>query len=239
MDEFKKYIQSQRELVEKEIPNPSVWEAVRASIEVPVKPIRFRNWAIAASLILVTGTSILFWNQSKETKTSIVKTQQKINGTHSTIDSFEIVEKTIPIAGKNQKNKPNPIPAASIITTIHTVHELSEVDQTKLSSLEASFKQVINMQKARISTTPLYAESPNYFSAFYLQLHQIEKDEKQIAVYIKNNGMSDELLEQLINVYQHKLNLLKQLQIEIQKLNSRYKQNRPAIDTLKTYFLNL
>jgi hypothetical protein len=105
--------------------------------------------------------------------------------------------------------------------------------------MEASFTQVINLQKARISTTPLYAESPVYFSEFHNQLQQIEKDEAQIKSYIQKNGMSDELLEQLINVYQQKLNMLKLLQTEMQKLNSRFKQNRPAVDTLKTYFLNL
>jgi hypothetical protein len=67
----------------------------------------------------------------------------------------------------------------------------------------------------------------------------MEKDEAQIKSYIQKNGMSDELLEQLINVYQQKLNMLKLLQTEMQKLNSRFKQNRPAVDTLKTYFLNL
>ena len=67
----------------------------------------------------------------------------------------------------------------------------------------------------------------------------MEKDEARIKSYIHKNGMSDELLDQLINVYQQKLNMLKQLQKEMQKLNSRYKQNRPVIDTLKTYFLNL
>ena len=67
----------------------------------------------------------------------------------------------------------------------------------------------------------------------------MEKDEARIKSYIHKNGMSDELLDQLINVYQQKLNMLKQLQTEMQKLNSRYKQNRPVIDTLKTYFLNL
>jgi cell division septum initiation protein DivIVA len=51
--------------------------------------------------------------------------------------------------------------------------------------------------------------------------------------------MTDELLDQLINVYQQKLTMLKQLQNEMQKLNTRYKQNRESIDTAKTYFLNL
>lgn len=108
-----------------------------------------------------------------------------------------------------------------------------------MASLESSFTQVINLQKARISTTPLYAESPSYFKDFKLQMQQMEKDEKQIKAFISKHGMTDELLDQLINVYQQKLTMLKQLQNEMQKLNTRYKQNRESVDTAKTYFLNL
>ncbi len=53
---------------------------------------------------------------------------------------------------------------------------------------------------------------PSYFKDFKLQMQQMEKDEKQIKVFISKNGMTDELLDQLINVYQQKLTMLKQLQ---------------------------
>jgi glutamate mutase epsilon subunit len=85
----------------------------------------------------------------------------------------------------------------------------------------------------------MYAESPEYFDDFKIQIKQMERDEKVIKSDIAKRGMSDQLLDQLINLYQQKLNTLKQLQIEMNKTNNRYKQNRAPVDPVKTYFLNL
>ncbi|MEN9600318.1 MAG: hypothetical protein RL596_2642, partial [Bacteroidota bacterium] len=110
---------------------------------------------------------------------------------------------------------------------------------SSIQTLEANFTQVINLQKARISTMPMYAESAAYFSDFKVQLKQMDKDEVQIKMDISRKGMNDELLDQLINLYQQKLNILKQLQLEMNKTNNRYKQNRGAVDTVRTYFLSI
>ena len=237
MDELKKYLQSKKDQLESDGPSEKVWEGILDSINVPVKSMLLRNWSIAASVIVLAGIGILLLNRSNQNTTPIVSSTIKEIAPSNLADKDSKTK--IVSVDKNEITKPLNFPAASPITTIHTIQELNSRDESKLSSMEASFTQVINLQKARISTTPLYAESPIYFSEFNIQLHQMEKDEAQIKTYIKKNGMSDELLDQLINVYQQKLNMLKQLQTEMQKLNSRYKQNRPAVDTLKTYFLNL
>ena len=237
MDELKKYLQSKKDQLESDGPSEKVWEGILDSINAPVKSMLLRNWSIAASVIVLAGIGILLLNRSNQNTTPIVRSTIKEIAPSNLADKDSKTK--IVSVDKNEITKPLNFPAASPITTIHTIQELNSRDESKLSSMEASFTQVINLQKARISTTPLYAESPIYFSEFNIQLHQMEKDEAQIKTYIKKNGMSDELLDQLINVYQQKLNMLKQLQTEMQKLNSRYKQNRPAVDTLKTYFLNL
>ena len=85
----------------------------------------------------------------------------------------------------------------------------------------------------------MYAESPAYFNDFKIQIRQMEKDEKVIKSDIARRGMNDGLLDQLINLYQQKLNILKQLQTEMTKTNNRYKQNRGPVDSAKTYFLKL
>jgi hypothetical protein len=237
MDELKKYLQSQKDQLESDGPSEKVWEGILDSINAPVKSMLLRNWSIAASVIVLAGIGILLLNRSNQNTTPIVRSTIKEIAPSNLADKDSKTK--IVSLDKNEITKPLNFPAASPITTIHTIQELNSREESKLSSMEASFTQVINLQKARISTTPLYAESPIYFSEFNIQLQQMEKDEAQIKTYIKKNGMSDELLDQLINVYQQKLNMLKQLQTEMQKLNSRYKQNRPAVDTLKTYFLNL
>jgi hypothetical protein len=85
----------------------------------------------------------------------------------------------------------------------------------------------------------MYAETPEYFKDFKLQLKQIDKDEKGIKSDITHNGMNSELLDQLINLYQQKLSLLKQMQLEMNKTNNRYKQNRAQVDSTKSYFIKL
>ena len=242
MDEFKKYLLVQKETLESDEPSEKVWSGIRSSLEAPAKSIPIQKWAIAASLILLVGLGILIFNRSYRTESHIVKSthQEIIPPVREEKDSIiKKVETALATAENKQLNKQKNYPAASPITTIHSVNELNEADQSKINLMEASFTQFINLQKARISTTPIYAESPNYFKDFHLQLQQMDKDEIQIKSYIQKNGMSDELLNQLINVYQQKLNMLKLLQTEMHKLNSRYKQNRPAVDTMKTYFLNL
>ena len=108
-----------------------------------------------------------------------------------------------------------------------------------LHDIESSFTQVINLQRSRISNTPMYTETPDYFKDFTIEIRQMEKDEKLIKSDIAKRGMTDELLDHLINLYQQKLNTLKQLQIEMNKTNNRYKQSRGPVDSVKTYFLNI
>jgi len=45
----------------------------------------------------------------------------------------------------------------------------SEVETT-LQSLESSFINIINLQKAKISATPLYTEGPGYYNDFVSRL---------------------------------------------------------------------
>ena len=110
---------------------------------------------------------------------------------------------------------------------------------TALNQIENTFTQIINLQKAKVNTTPLNAESPGYFNDFTIEMKHMERDEQTIKKDISKTGLTDELLDQLIKVYQQKLNMLKQLQIEINKTNNRFKQNRSPEESTKTYFLDI
>lgn len=110
---------------------------------------------------------------------------------------------------------------------------------TALSNMESGFTQIINLQKGKISTTPMYAESASYFNEFKAQINQLEQEEKQIKKEIAKKGLTDQQLDQLINLYQYKLAVLKQLQLEMNKTNNRYKQNRGPVDSTHAYFINI
>ncbi len=248
MDELKKYLQSHRDQLGSEEPSDQVWMGIKDTIA-PAKII-FMNlmtrWIVAASVILLAGIGIWQNYQPSKTTEPLVKQVPSIEHAEPSSASSNIIDtisKSITAALKVPEKKlaenRRTFPSATPITTIHTVNELSNADESKMEMMESSFTQVINLQKARISSTPLYAESPSYFKDFPLQMKQMEKDEKQIKIDIRKNGMNDQLLDQLINVYQQKFNMLKLLQTEMQKLNTRYKQNRVAVDTVKTYYLHL
>jgi hypothetical protein len=112
-------------------------------------------------------------------------------------------------------------------------------EMASLASIENSFNQIINLQRARINTTPLKAESPAYFEDFSVEIVQMEKEEHTIKREIKKHGLTNELLNQLINIFQQKINVLKQLQKEMQKTNNRYQQGRTPIEASKVYFLSI
>ena len=57
---------------------------------------------------------------------------------------------------------------------------LSKDVLASLASVENGFTQVINLQRGKISTTPMYAESAAYFNEFKMQIQQIESDEKKL-----------------------------------------------------------
>ena len=85
----------------------------------------------------------------------------------------------------------------------------------------------------------MYAESAEYFKDFNTQIKLMEKEEKNIKSTIAKHGINNDLLDQLINLYQQKLTVLKQLQLEMNKTNNRFKQTRGPIDTTRTYFLSI
>ncbi len=243
MDELKKHIQQHRDELDLEEPRPAVWYAVKDRLEAN-KPASKTNvvmmatrWAVAACLLLLAGIG---WNYlMKEPiaqKPIMVQAQKELQKTLPQVPASEINQ-------TEKESKP-------FIVKTHSAKKLSEINETPLpyismeerkilSELESSYTQVINLQKDRLRSIPMYAESPDYFKDFKAQIRQLEKDEKILKSDIIKHGVSDVLLDQLINLYQQKLTVLKQLQIEMNKTNNRYKQNRVPIDTLQTYFLNL
>ncbi len=247
MDEFKKYIRQRAEDMDVDLPRERVWLAVKQEVK-PAKPklvLVYMKWAVAACVIALAGfggyailnkeeikpagiavkpsTEIPTVAQNKQTTPDEQEEDVKIKGT-----LFEKVSEP-------KKEKLNSVKPKLAITN----NAAPKVDWAALRQVENSFTQVINLQKSKVNMTPLNAESPSYFNDFKVEIRRMEKDEKGIKREIAKQGLTDELLEQLINVYQQKLNVLKQLQNEIHKTNNRFKQNRGPIDTTKPYFLNI
>ncbi|SJZ32501.1 hypothetical protein [Sediminibacterium ginsengisoli] len=246
MDEFKKYLQQNAGSLDQDEPAPDLWNRISAELQPPVVKktnvvMMVVRWSVAACIIVLAGIGT--WHLVKGSKTAapeaptanIIKDTPPAK-TDAPVEQPETVTTTEPEvlakadvkpAAKKPKVQKQPTPK-----------ELSP-DMQMLQNIENSFTQVINLQREKVSTMPMYAETPEYFNDFKIQIKQMEKDEKVIKSDIAKRGMNDELLDQLINLYQQKLNTLKQLQLEMNKLNSRYKKSRQPVDPTRTYFLNI
>ncbi len=249
MDEFKKYIQQHRSSLDLDEPGNGVWEAIRRETrpaQAPVKHVPMVKWAVAACIILLAGLGgwyLVGENTTRQMAAVTPKSMQKpiapqpATITPTTKQKEENIASLKPetLTGSKPVNKKKQRqPGAE---NNHPVNNPAVL--ALLQNVENSFTQVINLQKDRVSSMPMYAESADYFNDFKLQFRQIEKDEKSIKSDIVKRGLTDALLDQLINLYQQKLGILKQLQTEMTKTNNRYRQNRGPVDTTRSYFLNL
>lgn len=247
MDELKKYLQTNAEKLDLDEPGEALWEQIRGELPAAKKTpviMLVTRWAAAACVLVLAGigTWTVLKNDNKATQQPATVAQTTTQQPATTQP-----ENTQPANSITNNTTDNTLAKAE--KTLHhaktgtAVNNHASTDNPAslrmLSEVENSFTQVINLQRARVSTMPMYAETPDYFSDFKVQIKQMERDEKQIKADIGKRGLNDELLDQLINIYQQKLNTLKQLQIEMNKTNNRFKQNRGPVDTTHTYFLNI
>lgn len=246
MDELKKYLQQHADELDLDEPRPQVWHQIRSGVEVKKSAnvvMLVTRWVAAACVLALAGIggwSLLHDKPAPAESGRQLVVQQK-------------TEAPVQMQPKDTVVAENPQPDVTAFAAIRKaplkekaspkIRSNEEMvrnrEQRGLNDLENSFTQVINLQRARVESTPMYAETPEYFSDFKIQLKQMEKDEKQIKQDIGRRGISNDLLDQLINLYQQKLNILKQLQLEMNKTNNRFKQNRGPVDTTRTYFLNI
>lgn len=253
MDKFKQHLQNQNWEVDE--PSPKAWQDIQqkmqANMPLQIAPkakkgivVFMFKYAVAACVIglaAVGGWYII----NKPAEQVVVKVEVPVENknTQPSIPKVENKQEQI-IVPQNQnrdvvkqvvtKLQKTIAPTATTSTPNNTPNYSSQLQQ-----MENNFTQVIYLQKAKINQTPLFGESAEHYRDFTDKLNQMDKDEKLIKKDIVQIGLTPELMEQLINVYQQKLNVLKLLQNEIQKTNNKFKQNRTAADTLKTHFIEI
>lgn len=240
MDELKKYIRQHADQLDLDEPRLQVWEQIKqqsASAPKTTVVVMVTRWAVAACVLLLAGIGGWWLLQEKNTITELASQQQPVTEKAATLTKEPVTqtENTTPVV-LAQVTAPVKKEAA-VVEPKKRIQPTAEM--IALQHMENSFTQVINLQRQRVSSMPMYAESPAYFNDFAIQIRQMEKDEKQIKSDIARRGMTDGLLDQLINLYQQKLTILKQLQTEMTKTNNRYKQNRTPVDSARTYFLKI
>ncbi|AXY76480.1 hypothetical protein D3H65_21860 [Paraflavitalea soli] len=250
MDEFKKYLFDHRdELDAEKPPRPQVWKHIQRETRVVNKSVipMMVKWMAAAAILV--AVSILIYQlqrpakpdapQLAENKTkkpaispeSDSPTDSSV-GTPSTAVVEEPVvelpspklirEKTTPARrlAKKEKTTPNKLP------------------KSPLQAVEDNYATIISYQQQKLEKTPIYTESPGYFHVFKKQWLDLERDEKKVKQDVRLYGMNSNIVDKLIQLYQQKLWLLKELQSEINKMNVRAKQH-PDIQRTNPAYLKL
>lgn len=253
MDEFRKYLHDHRDELDLEKPpRPQVWMHIqRETQEVPRKviPLMLKWTAAAAAVILVALVAYQWLSpvQPVEGEPAIAETNQQPatspepNGqVDSSTGMPSSPEMEVPIVESpgdtqgTQKTTERP----NRKTTAPKEQPVPNKATSPLKLIEDNYATIISYQLEKLEKTPIYIESAGYFHVFKKQWLDLERDEKKVKQDVRLYGLNDNLVNQLIQLYQQKLWLLKELQTEINKMNVRAKQH-PDIQRLTPAYLKL
>lgn len=254
MDEFKKYLQENKSQLDIDEPRPLVWSHIEQQLKpttAKISILKIMSWAVAACIIVLAG--IGGWSLLGDKKVTIPTKDNSVvkeeitpprHYQNDTFDGIQPIKEQSTVAESvtatvNPKQETKNSQQEIVNRKPDFINPKPQTDYALIRNIESSFTQVINLQRDRISTTPMFAETPAYFNDFKIEIRQLEKEEKAIKTEITKKGLINDHLDQLINLYQQKLNILKQLQLEMNKTNNRFKQNREPVDTTRTYFLSI
>lgn len=225
MDKLKQYLREHSSALDNDEPGENAWNNIlrqTTPAPAPVRKLYTRWYAIAAAAVLVC---LAGWQWIMLNDTAVTAAQ--------------------PLAWDNKLLAP---PQATVVKTVQHVEAVKQEkavttvppDMTAvLGSFSRNYSRLVRLQEKAIRHTPVMAEAPDYFEDFRLMLRQMDNEEILIRKEMKKNGKEEVLLEQLITLYQQKLEVLKALQTEIGKLNGRTKEERQRTGTTGSYYLNI
>lgn len=231
MDKLKQHLRAHREQLDIDEPGEAVWLNIEAAAPVVKKlsPVAL-FYRYAAVLLVVAGLAIGI--------RLLLQNREPVKNA----DAFAFVIPTLP--GNNKKQQtilPSTAPVAqpgSEKKLLAKIKKTAPIDPYELlGSFSNNYAQLVKLQLKSIRATPVWGEAPSYFSDFKSSLQQMDADEAALRTIIKRNGLDEHLLEQVINIYQQKLDLLKTLKSEIGKVNRSPKPTNTG--SLETYFINI
>lgn len=242
MDKLKQYLRDNREHLAVEEAPDELWPQINQQLQ-PKRSlvIPMMKWVAAASVIILAGVGVYYLTQSNKSGEVVKKEAPPVktdSNKNIASDKKEIPAEIVKPAEEQQQ-----------LVTIKQPHQKLPVKQksinpknntnTEVDLLQQNFAVMIKHQEEKIRNTPIYAEDAGYFHFFKKQLDEMGSDEKILKDEVKKTGWTDYSVERLINIYQQKISLLKQLQFEINKMNNKAKQNNSTIQTQKPSFINI
>jgi hypothetical protein len=230
MDKLKDYLLLHKADLDVDSPANDTWEHIESKIaDRPDQPgiaTRVLRYAAAACVIALAGVGLWMAINIEAIKKEPVPGKEKIETT------LRKEEKTPDKDLVRNTSKPKQVRyKARSQKPAKSSYEIDIIDK--------SYSSLIDYQLRKLRTTPLYAENGSYFSFYVEQLKQMDQDEQEVRNDIKTYGLTTEFLGQLINVYQQKLNLLKNLQAEINKMNNKVKEKQAPSEKAEVHYLNI
>ena len=247
MDNFKKYLLENRDGLDVEkAPRPQVWQHIQqhtpAREKTGLQPVI--KWVAAAGIIILAGATVIFLkdNTSGTPDEAVASTTQ--NDKHPepegrtdsssnnylpyTSETNAVLESPGEIKQPGENNHPVKIEQKK--NSPAKPRELTLVE-----AVDNNYSPIIASQLKKLEKTPIYAESPEYFNDLKKQWQNLEKDEKKVKQDIDTVGLNDNIMAQLVRIYQQKLLLLKQLQHEINKMNNQVKKYPSFLEKEPSY----
>jgi hypothetical protein len=230
MDKLKEYLQRHKAELDVDSPASDTWEHIGSKMG-RSGYLSWIRYAVAACVIVLAGVG--FWMVTKNNKkVSIVVNRGPAPENGKIKDTLRKEEKT---AGAGRPEKRAGADRSGHKTRTPKLTEPSDA----VANIDKSYSSLIDYQLRKLRATPLYAENGSYFSFYTEQFKQMDQDEQAVRNDIKTYGLTGEFLEQLINVYQQKLNLLKNLQTEVNKMNNKVREKQAPSGKPEVHYLNI
>lgn len=221
MDNLRNFLEAHRDEMDVESPSSEVWQRLnKPAKKAPVVSMKKILHAAAAACVLVVAGWLFITQGKKEALSGEMAVASAVNiqlsegltGAQPVPDNTTNASLTgTTIQQSLKKVKPTKANTAPIVE--------NEI-QMVVKNIDENFNKILNAQLKNISQTPIYGEAKEMFDGFKNQYRKLEIEEKQLKTDITNFGMQEQLLQQLIFINQQKLDVLKSLQVEINKVNN-------------------
>lgn len=251
MDDLKKFCYDNKDSMDVDLPGAALWLNIEQKLNAPKKGRLVSGsflYRVAAAFIIVIAAWVYYY----------INTNKPLPHTDTVISIEPTAPPLPPSANSNQnksavinsnnspqllayKNKSvNPAHRTpSYRTKEKPLQKEGNEGEKVFNDMQSSYVQMVSYQLDKVRHMPIYAENADYFNLFKTQFGDLDKDEKQLRAEIKQTGINDDVIMRMINIYQEKIVLLKELQSEIIKMNNRYKSTVPDSANALPSFIKL
>jgi hypothetical protein len=208
----------------------------------------FVKWAVAACIILLAGIAVYMFNSDGLDKSKDIATTNAAGVPNPSseakkpIGNEDAIEEEQPAETLAQlPARKGPVSKVKSYNTVTTSNSPKESIAKKapaqsadpmlraFNDMDKSYATMVSLQLEKVKGTPIYAEDAGYFHVFKKEFQDLTNDEKMLKEETKKHGINDDIINRMINIYQEKISLLKQLQFEINKMNNRLKNTSPEV----------